>query len=97
MAMHLIGTIPFIVYNTKDATANHYTPVRNGNEAAAYLQFIVDYYECLPHRMAFIHAHQRDMKVAPDYAMVRLTASLLMQVIDLLTYHDVISRTSVVS
>ena len=75
MAMHLIGRIPFIVYNTKDASANHYTPVRNGNEAAAYLQFIVDYYECLPHRMAFIHAHQRDMKVAPEYAMVRVIAS----------------------
>ena len=69
MATHLIGMLPFIVYNTKDSSANHYTPVRNGNEAAAYLQFIVDYYECLPHRMAFIHAHQRDMKVAPDYAM----------------------------
>ena len=36
-----------------------------------YLQFIVDYYDCLPQHMAFIHAHRRDMKVAPDYAMVR--------------------------
>ena len=70
MATHLQGLLPFVVYNTKDSTANHYTPVQNGNEAAAYLQFIVDYYDCLPASMAFIHAHQRDMKVAPDFAMV---------------------------
>lgn len=70
MATHLQGVIPFIVYNTKDSTATHYTDVHKGNEAAAYLQFIVDYYDCLPQVMAFIHAHRRDMKVAPDFDMV---------------------------
>ena len=70
MATHLQGIIPFVVYNTKDSTAPHYTDVHKGNEAAAYLQFIVDYYECLPEVMAFIHAHRRDMKVAPDFDMV---------------------------
>ena len=60
MALHLLGVIPFIVYNTKDSSATHYTPVHNGNEAAAYLQFIVDYYDCLPEHMAFIHAHRCD-------------------------------------
>lgn len=70
MATHLQGIVPFVVYNTKDSTAAHYTDVHKGNEAAAYLQFIVDYYDCLPGVMAFIHAHQRDMKVAPDFDMV---------------------------
>lgn len=70
MATHLQGIMPFVVYNTKDSSATHYTPVHNGNEAAAYLLFIVDYYDCLPAYMAFIHAHRRDMKVAPDFDMV---------------------------
>lgn len=69
MATHLQGILPFVVYNTKDSSAAHYTPVHNGNEAAAYLQFIVDYYDCLPAYIAFIHAHRRDMKVAPDFDM----------------------------
>ena len=72
MGIHLQGTIPFVIYNTKDSTATHYTEVHNGNEAAAYLQFILDYYDCLPHIMAFIHAHRRDMKVAPDFDMVSI-------------------------
>ncbi|KAL0024568.1 hypothetical protein WJX79_008775 [Trebouxia sp. C0005] len=69
MATHLQGIMPFVVYNTKDSSATHYTSVHNGNEAAAYLQFIVDYYDCLPAYIAFIHAHRRDMKVAPDFDM----------------------------
>ncbi|DBA69337.1 TPA: hypothetical protein ACH3X2_012916 [Trebouxia sp. C0005] len=60
MALHLTGVMPFVVYNTLDSSATHHTPVRNGNEAAAYLQFIVDYYNCLPQHMAFIHAHRCD-------------------------------------
>lgn len=72
MATHLQGLIPFVVYNTNDSTATHYTEVHNGNEAAAYLQFIVDYYDCLPQYMAFIHAHRRDVKVAPDHDMVSM-------------------------
>ena len=60
MALHLPGLIPFVVYNTKDNSTGHHTPVHNGNEAAAYLQFIVDYYECLPGHMVFIHAHRLD-------------------------------------
>ena len=70
MAIHLVGNLPFVVYNTKDSSASHHTLVHSGNEAAAYLQFIVDYYDCLPERMAFIHAHQ-SAPDTPDYAMVR--------------------------
>lgn len=78
MVTHLQGIVPYVVYNTKDSTATHYTPVHNGNEAAAYLQFIVDYYDCLPAYMAFIHAHRRDMKVAPDFYMVGVCISVLL-------------------
>ena len=60
MALHLTGVTPFVVYNTLDSSATHHTPVHNGNEAAAYLQFIVDYYDCLPEHMAFTHAHRCD-------------------------------------
>ena len=76
MATHLQGIMPFVVYNTKDSSATHYTPVHNGNEAAAYLQFIVDYYDCLPAYTAFIHAHRRDMKVAPDFDMVSIAGQI---------------------
>ena len=60
MALHLPGLIPFVVYNTQDSSTSHHTPVHNGNEAAAYLQFVVDYYDCLPDHMVFIHAHRLD-------------------------------------
>ena len=88
MATHLHGFIPFVVYNTKDSTATHYTDVHKGNEAAAYLQFIVDYYECLPQVMAFIHAHRRDTKVAPDFDMVtaHLVISTYMSAMQLTLY-----------
>ena len=49
-----------MIYNTKDNTTSHHTPVHHGNEAAAYLQFIVEYYDCLPSYMVFIHAHRLD-------------------------------------
>ena len=80
MVTHLQGVVPFVVYNAKDSAATHFTPVHNGNEAAAYLQFIVDYYDCLPEYMAFIHAHRRDMKVAPDFDMVILSSELLLMI-----------------
>ncbi len=60
MALHLQGIMPFVVYNTLGSSATHHTPVHNGNEAAAYLQFIMDYYDCLPEHMVFIHAHRCD-------------------------------------
>lgn len=72
MALHLPGTVPFVVYNTQDNTTSHYAHVRIGNDAAVYLQFIVDYYDCLPEHMAFIHAQQMDVdtsKVTESSAM----------------------------
>lgn len=64
MALYLPGTVPFVVYNTQDNTTSHYAHVRIGNDAAAYLQFIVDYYDCLPEHMAFIHAQQVDVETS---------------------------------
>ncbi|MEO1511198.1 MAG: DUF3431 domain-containing protein [Planctomycetota bacterium] len=39
-------------------TAHHSTPRNTANEASAYLQFIVDYYDALPERVAFLHSHR---------------------------------------
>ena len=44
--MHGLGAMVFL-YQFSDPAAPHYYP-QGGNEAGAYLQFIVDYYECLP-------------------------------------------------
>ena len=30
------------------------------NEAGAYLQYIIDHYDCLPSAMAFIHGHENE-------------------------------------
>lgn len=76
MALHLLGTVPFVVYNTQDNTTSHYAHVRIGNDAAAYLQFVVEYYDCLPKHMAFIHAQQMDVetsKVSHNTSMRALT------------------------
>ena len=44
--MHALDAMVFL-YQFSDPTAPHFYP-QGGNEAGAYLQFIVDYYECLP-------------------------------------------------
>ena len=36
-----------LVYQQEDKKAPHYYP-EQGNEAAAYIQFMIDYYDCLP-------------------------------------------------
>ena len=38
--------------------AQHRTLANKGNEAMAYLQFILDYWERLPASIAFIHGHR---------------------------------------
>lgn len=50
MAAYLTPWLPFLVYSTsRDQAATHRTASNTGREAHAYLQFIVDYYDCLPH------------------------------------------------
>ena len=64
MKLHLPATVPFVVHNIQGNTTNHYAHVHIGNEAAAYLQLIVEYYDCLPRHMAFIHAQQMDAETS---------------------------------
>lgn len=44
------------------AGAVHKTPANKGNEAMAYLSFIIDYYPRLPASMVFLHGHRRALR-----------------------------------
>lgn len=49
--------IPYLVYMGNDFGALHHH-AGIGNEAGAYLQYIVEYYDCLPEVTLFAHSHQ---------------------------------------
>lgn len=51
--------IPVIVYEHGDKSAMHSVEVNLGSEASAYLQYIIDHYECLPAWTLFLHGHGR--------------------------------------
>lgn len=57
-----LSEIPHVVYQVDDwdktEGAEHRTLVNKGNEAMAYLQFIIDYWGRLPASIAFIHGHR---------------------------------------
>ena len=57
-----LSHIPHVVYQVDDPEntigAQHATLANKGNEAMAYLQFIVDYYDRLPPVMVFLHGHR---------------------------------------
>lgn len=57
-----LSDIPHIVYQVDDPAntkgALHRTVKNKGNEAMAYLQFIVDYYDRLPASIVFLHGHR---------------------------------------
>lgn len=66
MSMYLTPWMPFLVCTLNgDPAATCQTFSNTGREAQAYLQFITDYYECLPKEVAFIHAH-RSSPHSPD-------------------------------
>lgn len=49
MAMYMVPRFPFVIYATnEDSQALHRTASNTGREAQAYVQFIIDYYDCLP-------------------------------------------------
>ncbi len=49
---------PVIIYS-KNPDSPHYTGQKNiGNEATAYLKYIIDNYDNLPNYVAFIHGHE---------------------------------------
>ncbi len=37
----------------------HHQPINKGNEATAYMQYIVDHYDTLPEYMLFVHGHEK--------------------------------------
>ena len=45
--------------NPVDKRRSYYVPVNKGNEAMAYLSFIIDHYDDLPDRMLFLHGHYK--------------------------------------
>ena len=57
-----LSDIPHVVYQVDDwdktEGAEHRTLVNKGNEAMAYLQFILDYWGRLPASMVFLHGHR---------------------------------------
>ena len=57
-----LSEIPHVVYQidepNKTRGAEHATIANKGNEAMAYLQFIIDYYYQLPPTMVFVHGHR---------------------------------------
>lgn len=57
-----LSDIPHVVYQVDEpehtAGAQHATVANKGNEAMAYLQFIIDYYDRLPESIAFVHGHR---------------------------------------
>jgi len=48
-----------IVYEKCDPSAEYNVPVNRGNEASAYLKYIVDHYDSLPVYSVFLHCHER--------------------------------------
>ena len=57
-----LSDIPHVVYQVGDPSASigaqHATLANKGNEAMAYLQFILDYWERLPASVVFLHGHR---------------------------------------
>ena len=45
------------VYAVDNTNAPFHPPVNKGNEAMTYLSFIIDHYDLLPKKIAFIHSH----------------------------------------
>lgn len=57
-----LSEIPHVVYQVDDwektEGAQHRTLVNKGNEAMAYLQFLLDYWGRLPASVVFLHGHR---------------------------------------
>lgn len=70
MAIHL--EVPFLVYQAEERQMHEYVANRHSNvarEASAFLQFIAEYYDCLPEATAFIHGHRTSWH-SPDIVRV---------------------------
>lgn len=76
-----MSEIPHVVYQVDDwektEGAEHRTLVNKGNEAMAYLQFILDYWGRLPASIAFLHGHRCNSHARLCRSEQRLTVSLM--------------------
>ncbi|KAG2392682.1 hypothetical protein C9374_011407 [Naegleria lovaniensis] len=50
--------IKHVVYEKQDLTAPYHVEKNYGQEASAFLRYIIDHYDKLPNYMAFVHAHR---------------------------------------
>lgn len=65
-----IPDIPIAVYTHDDPTAEYYVPGNVGDEAPCYLQYIIENYDNLPERTAFIHPHQYPWHSRPSMSSI---------------------------
>jgi len=49
--------LPFIIASKSDSNKTLYIPINKGNEASAYLTYIIKYYDYLPEFTLFLHGH----------------------------------------
>ncbi|KAJ3013319.1 hypothetical protein HKX48_005824 [Thoreauomyces humboldtii] len=55
----LITSAPVVIYEKEGTnTSNEHVVPNFGNEASTFIKFIIDNYDCLPKKTAFVHAHR---------------------------------------
>jgi hypothetical protein len=52
---------PVLIYTKGDANSPYSVPVNKGNEASAFLKYIVDHYDTLPEHSVFLHGEERSI------------------------------------
>jgi Protein of unknown function (DUF3431) len=76
-----LSEIPHIIYEEErldDSPAALYTTIANkGNEAMAYLQFIIDFYDRLPQNVLFIHGNRQAANISYDVNSLIILVQLL--------------------
>lgn len=50
-----------LIYTKGDATSRTSVPVNKGNEASAFLKYIIDYYDILPEYSIFLHGEEKSI------------------------------------
>eukprot|EP00613_Pedinella_sp_CCMP2098_P076167 CAMPEP_0171942474 /NCGR_PEP_ID=MMETSP0993-20121228/38704_1 /TAXON_ID=483369 /ORGANISM="non described non described, Strain CCMP2098" /LENGTH=355 /DNA_ID=CAMNT_0012584911 /DNA_START=35 /DNA_END=1098 /DNA_ORIENTATION=+ len=65
--------IPALIYeHDQELTEALYrVPVNKGSESSAYIQFVLDHYDCLPQWVLFLHAHGRTNSQGVSHAATR--------------------------
>jgi hypothetical protein len=63
--------IKTLVYEHEKPNALYNVEVNKGSETSAYIQFILDHYDCLPKWTLFLHAHGRTASQGTSHAASR--------------------------